>query len=255
MWTRSAPATASPGVAATCAPAASSARAFGFGAVPDRHRVAALQHALDHRAAQQPGSEKRHVRHVRASRYNLSRVRARFSLLPFAAILCGFVRFAVVSRSGAAGASLGGRSGRRRAVSSKPIPPDPINSSGSTSKSRTFSPPASAGRPGSSTSRFDSIDQSVARGDADIGMSGHRGHAGPARDDGGHAALLRVPRGAERPRRRRGALPDRSPTCAARRVAHARRHDRLRDPACAPSAISACAPCRTTTTCTRTAIW
>ena len=34
-----------------------------FGAVPHRHRVAALQHPFDHCAPQQSGSDKRHVRH------------------------------------------------------------------------------------------------------------------------------------------------------------------------------------------------
>src|SRR5439155_22953291 len=35
-----------------------------LGPVPDRHRVAAAQQTLDHRAAQESRSEKRHLRHV-----------------------------------------------------------------------------------------------------------------------------------------------------------------------------------------------
>ena len=58
-----------------------------------------------------------------------------------------------------------------------------------------------------------------------------------------------------RPRRRRRALPHARRPCAARRVGDARRHDRLRNPARAPSASTASRPSPTTTTCTRTRTW
>ena len=62
---------------------------------------------------------------------------------------------------------------------------------------------------------FTSIDQSIARGDADIGLSGIEDTPARRADAGGHDSLLPVPRGAERPRRRRRTASGRSPIFAA----------------------------------------
>ena len=83
----------------------------------------------------------------------------------------------------------------------------------------------------------------------------HRGHAGPPRGDGRHGPVLRVPRGAERPRRRSRRAFARWPTLRGRRVGTLGgtiaydillpRRARARHPA----------PCPTTTTCTPTRTW
>ena len=65
---------------------------------------------------------------------------------------------------------------------------------------------------------FASIDQSVARGDFDIGLSGIEDTPARRATLAATVPYYRVPRSADRPRRRRGALSRRSPICAARRV-------------------------------------
>ncbi len=73
---------------------------------------------------------------------------------------------------------------------------------------------------------FQSLDQSAARGDFDIALSGIEDTPGAPRHARGHGAVLRVPRGPDRARGRFDALPrPRRPARAARR--DARRHDRV----------------------------
>ena len=76
---------------------------------------------------------------------------------------------------------------------------------------------------------YSSIDQSVDRGDFEIGLSGRRGHPGPSRRALGDGPLLRVPRGPDDARGGGEALPDpRVAPGPPRR--DARGDDRLRDP-------------------------
>ena len=151
-------------------------------------------------------------------------------------------------------ADLGGRSRGRRAVRRGRPAPIPIGWSASTSRSRVAVARGLGRTPRFVNVTFTSIDQSIARGDADIGLSGIEDT--PARRaamavtipyyefrevlsvrDADAERLPDARRSARPPRRRRSAA--RSPTKSC----------------CAPSASTACAPCRTTTTCTRTPIW
>ena len=137
------------------------------------------------------------------------------------------------------GAPLGRRSRRRRAVRRGRSRATRRASSASTSRSPSSSPADSAARRTSSRSQFTSIDQSVARGDFDIGLSGIEDTPARRATLAVTVPVLRVPRGAHRPRR---ATATRFRTLAdlrgqARR--HARRHDRLRDPAARPRRTTA----------------
>ena len=62
---------------------------------------------------------------------------------------------------------------------------------------------------------FASIDQSIARGDAEIGLSGIEDTPAQRVDVCGDRSVLRIPRSAQRPRRRRAAASGRWPTCGA----------------------------------------
>ena len=101
---------------------------------------------------------------------------------------------------------------------------------------------------------FTSLDQSARARRLRHRPERHRGHPGARANAGRQRSVLRVPRGADRPRRRPRPLPH------ARRPARppgrdARRHDRLRPAARGRTAATASSPCRTTTTCIRTRTW
>ena len=234
---------------------------LGFGPVPHRHRVAAAQHPLDHRAAQQSRSRETPRSPSQASRYNLSQcVAFRHSQCSSASARsagrrCGLPARAAALRARRSRACCAGRAILKAARRlSRPIRPIPTSSSASTSRSPTCSPPG-LGRTPRVRQRPLRVDRPVHRPRRRRHRpERHRRHAGAARDDGGDDAVLRVPRGAERPRRRRGALP------LAGRPARqdGRRRSAARSPTrscCAPSASTACTRCRTKTTCIRTAIW
>ena len=101
---------------------------------------------------------------------------------------------------------------------------------------------------------WSSIDASVRRGDFDIGMSGVEDTPARRAQLARHDPLLRVPRGAHRPSRRRGTVQvaRRPPRPAGR---HARRHAGVRDAAGRRHARTPSLPCPTTTTCIRTPTW
>ena len=151
-------------------------------------------------------------------------------------------------------AALGRRSRRAARRSSRPIRRIRIDSPASTSRSRRCSPRGVGRTPQFVNIQFTSIDQSIARGDAEIGLSGIEDT--PAR----RATLsVTVPyyefrevlsvRDADAGRLH--ALAD----LRGKTVATLGRHDRLRDPAARRAANTASRSSRTKTMCIRTAIW
>ena len=221
------------GVRATVAPMRSSDRAFDVGPIPDGQRVAAFDHAFGHRAAQQSRSQKRHLRRspYRASRYNLPRRCARLkpSRSCCSAIL---VTFGLLPTSGAADAPIpfrwaGDPEGGAPFVEADPSRPDALV--GFDVEIADLLARALGRSPEFINIQFTSIDQSIDRGDAEIGLSGIEDTPARRAQPVGHRALLRIPRGPERPQRRRRPHPFACrPSRQGRR--HAERDDRVRNP-------------------------
>ena len=156
------------------------------GPVPDGHRVAASQHALDHPAAEQPCPNERHVRHRilplqstpvrRLLHRHVAKALAAAGAFAgltacIGAVLLGGLSLTLRAEQQTVLRWAGDPEGGAPFVEADPVT-IPDRSSASTSKSPSCLRAASAAHRNSSTSTFTSIDQSIARGDADIGLSG-----------------------------------------------------------------------------------
>ena len=263
--TRSAPSTASPGVAATCAPAASSARALAsvrFHTVtPSPRRSIPSTIAL-------PSSPV-----PRNATVAIADLRVESTPVFTRAFFLGCLVSAVVTvqptglRTACCGLQIGIVSvaaqprvlrwagdpeGGAPFVEADPAQPD--RHVGFDVEIAALLASGAGRTPEFVNVRFELISQSIARGDADIGLSGIE-----------DTPALRATMAVTLPYYEfrevlsvRDADAGRFQSLADLRgktVGYARRHDRVRDPAARRGASMACARSRTRMTCTRTAIW
>ena len=214
MCTRSAPATASPGVAATFAPNASSARALAsvrFQTVTASPRRS-IPSTIAPPSSPVPRNATLAIADLPLESTPVLRVRRPHLLEPASArrlLSCSRFagRIAVVRAAAAAACCAGPAIPKAARRSSRPIRRIPTSVVGFDVEIAELLA-RGLGRTPRVRQRHVHVDRSDHRPRRRRHRpERHRGHAGAPRDDGRHDPVLRVPRGAERPRRRRGALP------------------------------------------------